>query len=441
MIDSHVCPSRRLIITRVAGMSKTQPLLADDPQPTGSRSRVACVNLVATTVGAGVLSIPISFSYTGLLPGLGILCAFAWLSDASLRYISSASALVNARTYAELGERVYGRTGRQLVLWSLLALLVGAVIQVMICVIDLIEMLSVKLVGFDASRNQITATITCLTILSSMPTQLHSLRLLSSVSVLSILFTAACIVGLAALDAGDDEGAPPYAVAKPLSTRWALAMPIHSLAFCSQFNINEAYNELPASERSELGRIVHVAMGISLLIYALVGATGYTLLGARTALFPNILTAFGDSKLVLAGSAAIAVVNLLKLPLVVLPLRSLLLDLCGVPPLDTFGHIAITVVGVSLAGVAAAATKDLAFAFQVSGCTAGVMVCFCLPGMLYSGAKRLERQRSGLLLVAEGGGSTGPTLGSTTSAELCGIGMLVIGATSGIVCLVSLLPL
>ena len=419
-------------------MSKTEPLLPSEEPPNGSRSRAACVNLVATTVGAGVLSIPISFSYTGLVPGLVILCAFAWLSDASLRYISDASALMNAGSYAELGERVYGVIGRRLVLWSLLALLVGAVIQVMICVIDLIEMLSAKLAGFEASRNQITIGITLITIVSSMPTQLHSLRLLSSVSVLSILFTAGCIVGLAALDAGQDDSVPPYALVKPLSTHWVLAMPIHSLAFCSQFNINDLYNELPPTER--LGGIVHFAIGISLLIYALVGATGYTLLGARTDLFPNILTAFGDNKLVLAGSAAIAMVNLLKLPLVVLPLRSLLLDLCGVPPLNNVGHVAITVIGVSLTGCAAVATKDLAFAFQVSGCTAGVMVCFCLPGLLYSGAKRLERQRTGLLLVAEGGGASAGSLGGVSCEELCGVGMLLIGATSGAVCLVSLLP-
>ena len=103
---------------------KEEPLLSGikEPQPNApSRSRAACVNLIATTVGTGVLSIPISFSYTGLIPGLVILCFFAYLSDASMRFIASASSRMHASSYAELGERVYGRSGRQLVLWSLSA--------------------------------------------------------------------------------------------------------------------------------------------------------------------------------------------------------------------------------------------------------------------------------------------------------------------------------
>ena len=44
---------------------KEEPLLSGikEQQPDApSRSRAACINLIATTVGTGVLSIPISFS-------------------------------------------------------------------------------------------------------------------------------------------------------------------------------------------------------------------------------------------------------------------------------------------------------------------------------------------------------------------------------------------
>jgi hypothetical protein len=235
----------------------------------------------------------------------------------------------------------------------------------------------------------------------------------------------------------------------PRQVRWSLGIPIHALAFCSQFNINDLQNELPPLERPMLPAIVHTAMAIACVIYALVGTTGYMLLGARTV--PNILTAFGDSQLVLAGSAALALVNILKLPLVVLPLRSLLLDLCAVPPLRTPMHVGVTAVGVALAGCAADVTRNLAFAFQVSGCTAGMMVCFCLPGALYAGAIRIERQRSGLLLMAEtespqlliapvGGSEDGRYCHSLYSREVAGYGMVTVGAVSGIICLASLLP-
>lgn len=278
---------------------KEEPLLSGikEPQPNApSRSRAACVNLIATTVGTGVLSIPISFSYTGLIPGLVILCFFAYLSDASMRFIASASSRMHASSYAELGERVYGRSGRQLVLWSLLALLVGAVVQILICIVDLIEMLAVEAVGINISREHVTAIITLGAMPLCMPKQLHALRFLSSASVLAILFTVGCIIGLAvqaSLTSQNREHIDPqhvddtYAVVLPPSARWSLAIPIHALAFCSQFNINDLQNELPPLERPMLPAVVHTAMGIACVIYALVGTTGYMLLGARTV--PNIL--------------------------------------------------------------------------------------------------------------------------------------------------------
>ena len=50
------------------------------------------------------------------------------------------------------------------------------------------------------------------------------------------------------------------------------------------------------------------------------------LLGAATASYPNVLTAFGDHPVVLWGSAAVALTNLCKLPLLVLPLRGVLIE-------------------------------------------------------------------------------------------------------------------
>ena len=45
-----------------------------------------------------------------------------------------------------------------------------------------------------------------------------------------------------------------------------------------------------------------------------------------------------------------------------------------------------------IAGLALAAS-DLAFAFEVTGCTTGVMICFCLPGCMYFSAQRAQRRR------------------------------------------------
>eukprot|EP00665_Eupelagonemidae_sp_cell47_P007637 gene7637-6260_t len=175
------------------------------------------------------------------------------------------------------------------------------------------------------------------------------------------------------------------------------------------------------------------------LVYATVGVVAYVLLGPRTQCYPNVLTAFGDDPLVAAGSAAIAFVNFVKLPLMVLPLRALLLEQLGLAPLRRLApHAAFTLAIVGLLGGSAAWLTNLAFAFQLSGSTAGVMVCFILPGLMHFGALRNERldaladlAPAELLRLSTGARAWIPR----SAAEAAGLGMAAVGAVSGAVCL------
>eukprot|EP00966_Prymnesium_polylepis_P284014 6561361-Prymnesium_polylepis.2 len=83
------------------------------------------------------------------------------------------------------------------------------------------------------------------------------------------------------------------------------------------------------------------------------------------------------------------------MPLIVLPLRAVLLEqlppraasrLSGTPA----AHAAFTVALVGAVGLAATWLADLAVAFEIAGSTAGVTVCFCLPGLLYHAALRMD---------------------------------------------------
>ena len=431
---------------------KQVPLLDRAAESDGvARARAACINLVATTIGTGILSVPISLSYCGLAPGLAILAFFAILSSASLRFLSAAAALVHASSYAAIGERVFGTLGRELVLWSLLLLLAGASIQVHICITDLVEMLAERLLDQDIERDFLSAAITLIVTPLCMPIELHSLRHLSSASVLAILFTTGCIVTRCIVGGSHNDTAvasssstAPWLLATPLSVRWSLAMPIHSLAYCNQFQILDLESELPAGQRRFLPLIIAIAMGAACAVYALVGAAGYILLGSETANYPNILTAFGYDEVVLFGSSAILLVNVLKMPLVILPLRSLLVERLGIGSMPSpWAHVLFTIGLVVLVGAAAMQCRDLAFAFQVSGCTAGVMVCFCLPGLLYFGAHRLARRRGALLqLASEGLPSSSDarrTMLPASRYEVAGLVMLMVGALSGALCLYVLL--
>ena len=241
------------------------------------------------------------------------------------------------------------------------------------------------------------------------------------------------------LDAGESEllsessftsGAPN---AHTSGAAWPLAMPIFSLAFCSQFQILEISHSLPRASRARhLPRITLIAMGCAFVIYALVGTVCYSMLRDKALRYPNVLTAFGDVPLVACGSLAIAVVNFLKLPLVLLPLRALLLEHFEVKPTPTgAAHAALTFVMVSVLGLLAMLAGNLAFAFQVAGSTAGVSVCFCLPGLLYWKASRVTSAADKLI------GQTGAAvaLRSGILEEAAGAIMAAMGLVSGLLCL------
>ena len=80
--------------------SRTEPLLpslAAAEQASLGKLVALCVSLIATTVGAGVLSVPISFAYLGSISsGCGMLGAFGMLSAASMRFIDIAANRMNA---------------------------------------------------------------------------------------------------------------------------------------------------------------------------------------------------------------------------------------------------------------------------------------------------------------------------------------------------------
>ena len=313
-----------------------------------------------------------------------------------------------------------------------------------IIVVDLLEMLLIgrgPVGDATASRPYLLVAVVLAATPLCLPHEILQLRFTSSLSVIAILFTCACIVGLALTDDGEGYSESEISAAAPASVSWVLAMPIFSLAYCSQFNVLDISHTLPkpapppsetasevwiqappralslsipgiptppsstASLQNEavkrndandlLSHVVHLAMGFAFLAYAIVGIACYTLLGESALNYPNVLTAFGEVPLVALGSAAIACVNFLKLPLVLLPLRALLLEaVAGVTkPIGFIPNLVLTAGILAASGLLAAFAGNLAIAFQLAGSTAGVMVCFVLPGAMHVASLRIEGAR------------------------------------------------
>jgi amino acid permease len=368
-------------------------------------------NLAATAMGAGILSLPISFYYCGWLLGTVMLLLFAVCSDISLVLLVRAAKMSNCWGFEQLAIRFYGNAGRTGVAITLVLLLFGAAVIILIVIGDLISHHVHQWEGCAApgtscpwylEYNFLALYGLLLVLPLCCLDNLSALRFTSTGAVFSIVFVSCCVIATCA------EQKAPGSVLMSVphtSMQWsqlALAFPIQSLAFCCQFNVIELYQELRPDCQPSINRIIHLSTTFCFIFYTVFGLAGYIAIGEDTLKYPNILLAFHQqhNPLLAVGSISVALTNMFKLPLIVLPLRTVLNSLLGFKP-NCGIRIAETVF---IAGVVYAITvtaRNLALVFQILGITAGVWVCFILPGAFYYKATQDSPPTSPLLGAGE----------------------------------------
>ena len=297
-------------------------------------------SLIATMIGVGILSLPISISYCGLVPGIALILSFGIASDASLQCLVRAAELTGADSYSELGGACFGRTGKRAVVLCLLALLAASAVIVHICIVDLSQSLAVSC-GFSLPRLPLALGVTPPLLALSLPWQLHNLSTAASTAIFAILFAT---YGMLATFA--KRGIAADVSMANFSARSSLAIPIHALAFawcvfpfgfssgsphpinstgpllcmrthtltplpafpalrCSHFSVVELRRELPPHRQGSLPTVVHAACASAALVYASFGAAGYLTLGSVAAAnYPNVLVAFPEEPLLVSASGA-----------------------------------------------------------------------------------------------------------------------------------------
>lgn len=340
-----------------------------------------------------------------------------------------------------IAERTLGPLGKGFVLWSLLALLLAAAVTVHIIATDLgIVMLCDD--GADSSsmrcnRKCVAAGVTLVVMPMCLPQRFEQLKYSSTGSLIALFLTCATVFSLFLRGHSPSTTLTILPPTMPIDS--VRAMPIDMLAFCSQFSVLDVAHEMGPKLRSKLPAIIHSSMAVACILYISFAVACYVLLGDEIKNFPNVLMAFGGDSWVVVGSIAILFTNLLKFPLVVLPFRSLLLERMGAPSMGAAVYsIATFTIIFAIAGLALTAS-DLAFAFEVTGCTTGVMICFCLPGCMYFSARRAQRRQlfsaqldphSSTLACAPRGTTIAPKL---DLGEVGGLTMSVFGIICGVV--------
>lgn len=198
----------------------------------------ALVNLCATTMGGGILLLPIALSYAGWLGGSLTLIFFAAMTDASMQLLLSAGKTCGVYGYEALGEALFGRVGELAVKVALLFLLLGACITTVLTVGEVAGKAIEKVVGEGSVLGNVKL-LTGVAVLVISPAaasdSLHSLRHTSSTALLSLFLVFGVMLYFFFANCSVGPEVQAFNTRKPFLL--PLGIPFQSLAFCSQFNV------------------------------------------------------------------------------------------------------------------------------------------------------------------------------------------------------------
>jgi hypothetical protein len=239
-----------------------------------SASVVGCVfAMLATIVGGGALSLPYALKSLGVPKGLAILAVAAVASDLSLLALCSASRRTGIVALPQLARHTHGKKAEVLCSVSLLVLCAFVAVAYVSLLRDMLALAT----GLDDGRVLYFCLIFVLLPLSLF----HDVSRLSFAAVVS--FCAAILVSAtfamrapAALDRGGAGWADLVLAPGEAPDAFAAlgAVPIVSILYLCQFNILSVHSRLHDPTRDRLKTLVHTAVGLSTLLYVVLGLAG-----------------------------------------------------------------------------------------------------------------------------------------------------------------------
>lgn len=184
---------------------------------------------------------------------------------------------------------------------------------------------------------------------------------------------------------------------------------VQSLAFCCQFNILPLYSELQNPTRKRMNIIKRTTIVVCVLVFSLFGLLGYIAFGEDTP--GDILTAFDDAQhnpWVAIGRLLLGLSLLLKCPLVLHPLRLSIIQIVHEhvvltervvtdlslenttnthhEPSKTYGKWILMSLAIAIltpAAFLAISIPKIQQVYSLLGSTAGGMICFMIPGLIF----------------------------------------------------------
>jgi len=399
-------------------MSGRQPLLLpeDAGRWTGLEERLSfvqgAISLAVSMIGTGIVSFPYGFALCGYVLGpmaLIFLCVLAHVSYVSL---IRCTAKMQVASYGGLLLSVPKAWSHytNISLWLLLVLATAAYVLITADIIRSVLLGNASEVPL-ALRDPVVFAVILLAV--------YPLCLLKSMHGLSVIsaYCSFAIIAVVCLIVGESlriwtSSPPPESSAATASTEprsVLLAMPILGCAMFGHMNVSQVYAELRPSVKPKASLVALTACLGSAALYMVVGAVGYAAFGrsAEPDVVAQLAARGGEGGAVAAIQGLLASFIALKTPLLILPLRSLSLEVAApeVSPAELAAprHALLTLSLLACVYLAAVALPDLGRLLAVLGAVCVVPLCFVVPARL-SWASEVPRPAARCLALAAAGG-------------------------------------
>ncbi|PWV09237.1 putative amino acid transporter [Trypanosoma cruzi] len=238
-------------------------------------------NLASSTLGAGIVALPAAFKMSGIVMSILYLFIVASMAVYSFVLLTVVGERTGLRSYEKVTRLLLGRGADYLLAVLMWILCFGGDVTYVISMLGIIK----GFVNNAESTPEFLKTLPGNRLLTSivwlffmlplcLPKEINSLRIVSTIAVLFIVFFAICIVVHAAQN-GLKNGIRDDIVYIQSGNQAITGLSIYLFAYVSQVNCYEVYEEL---YKPSVGRMTKsAALGTSLctVLYLVAGVFGY----------------------------------------------------------------------------------------------------------------------------------------------------------------------
>jgi len=418
----------------LASAEMEQAVLSDE-EPAGKSSPLsATLNLLASTMGAGILSLPYAFAKCGVGVGVFLLLLCSCCNDVTLQFLVICGRSSHKHTFEGNAQHYLGDLGRRAINCSLLLLLFLAAVSHLLIVMQLFSEFMEEASGqphaLYCNRYFIGVFSLCLILPVCLREDITFLRYTSAIALCNLFYFFVCLN----IRFWGQDGSPAIhssVIAYNTNPAEVLqGLSIMLTAYICHFNIFEIDVELSRPMKRKIWGVIHISiLGITTMIYCTCGMVGYFLFGKHVN--NNILRDFPHDKVMMLALAAISLTNIFKLPLIIQPLRRSINE--AMPQGAPRCQVSLTVALFAFVFTVAVALGSLGKALSILGCTAGMMIAIVMPSLLRLALEKSRRSSSGASTLIRHPGALAADPGEAperrSKCVRLGAWALIVGAT------------